>query len=562
MKKRFSLLMVLFVLVGMSACSTAQENTKGNVLTIGVQALSGTFHPAYSASVYDFYVNDLIYDSLLSKDEEGNFIPNLAASLPTISEDYKDFTFTLKEDTYFSNGNKVTTEDVAFSFMMLADPQYDGRYGSIVNNLVGYEQYRNGENETFEGIEVIDDTRIAFHFIEGNRDNLHMLSNLGISCKAEYPSYQKGDLEEIKQKLTKPIGSGPYKLKQFSTEDGAALERNEKDKREGYEINNLVLKPVNEDTKFESLKKGNIDVLTDISDPTLIEKGSKSDELQFNEYEKAGLTWLTFNCASDITKEQPVRKALTLAFDRKEFVDHAFACDDCSDEVSLSYVPQIFQNPSSKLHDYVVGEKQVEGLEDSSYNIEEANKILDDSGWVMQKDGVRYKDGKPLQIKMLLANEFKYSDTLVSMLNQHWKQLLGVDLKIANIEFNSLIAKLMNDSAVNEYDAFVLSSVFSSSDLGSIYTLFHSSQIGNGKDNFARINNAEIDALLDKGKQTFDEKEMEDIYLQLSIAIEEQYSNIPMYGLKSYDFYTKSLKDFTTNAYYPWTKAMKDAKFS
>lgn len=145
----------------------------------------------------------------------------------------------------------------------------------------------------------------------------------------------------------------------------------------------------------------------------------------------------------------------------------------------------------------------------------------------------------------------------MSVLQNDWKSI-GVDLQVANIEFNSMIAKVSDDEELDDWNAFMLSSTFSSADLDSIYTLFHSS--ANEGRNLARVNNSNIDAVLDEGRAELNLDNVEDIYLRAAVLIHNEYAYIPFYGNNNFDIYHKRLKDFHTSSYYSWTSALKDAK--
>lgn len=555
-KKLKIIFLTLCFTIVLSGCQNKNtSNQSDDTLSVGVASLSGTFNPIYTVTVYDSYVNDLVYDSLLTRDFDGNLVASLAKELPEISEDYKTYTFHLKDDIKFSNGTLLTAEDVAFSFTVLADSVYDGPYLSLVENIVGFEDYHNNETDSLSGIEVVDENTITFHFKEAYRNNIDNLAYMGIMCKSTYPDYEKGNLEPLKKSVNKPIGSGPYILKDWASDTGAVLVKNEYYDRDGYTIKNINIKPVNASSMVLQLEKNEIDILAEVNDPELISVGSNHNDLRLNAYPKAAISWLAMNCANGATADINVRKALALAFDRESIVNNYFACDDCVEE--LAYVPKIFQNPISSLNEYVIGTKSIEGLEDDSYNLKAAEKLLEESGWIKGKKGIRYKDGNKLTIKLLVAEEQLISDTLVTVLKNDWKSI-GVDLKIANIEANSLIAKVSINEELDDWNAFSLSSAFSSNDLDSIYSMFHS--VSNEGRNLARVNNKDIDAILDEGRKELNLENVDSIYLKAALLIQSEYAYIPFYGNNNFDIYNKRLTDFKTSSYYSWTKALKDAK--
>lgn len=553
-KRMICITFVICISFALFSCSKPTEDA----FKVGVPSISGTFNPIYTSTVYDSYVNDLVYESLLSFDKEGKRCAALA-SLPEISADHKTYTFTLSDNAYFSNGNKLTAEDVVFSFSLLADPVYDGMYGDIVANMQGYEEYQKDEKEVFTGIEAINENTVCFHFKEGYRTNIDSIASLKIMNKAAYPDYHKGDLESIKKSLAKPIGSGPYMVKKYASDSGVYLQKNPYYQKEGYAIDAILIQEIDTASTTLELEKGNIDAVFETSDSSIISFADKNEHFNLHEYDSANLSWLTFNCANKATSDRMVRKALTLAFDRDYFIQHYYECDSGDKNITLAYKPKIFQNPLSSLHEYVIGNQSVANIEDDSFHLEAAKQLLTDQGWILQEDGYRYKDGERLIIKVMAANEQQIADTLVTMWQKDWSAI-GVEVKVAYVDFNTMIEKAMNDDELEDWNAFILSSVFSGNDLDSIYTIFHSSAAGNGGNNFARLRNSAVDKALDEGRKEFTESRVDEIYLQAAALIHNEFANIPIASTQKFDIVNQRVVHLDSNAYYPWTKALQDAE--
>lgn len=103
-------------------CSSSSSDNSNNVLTVGITAqMNGVFSPLYYESAYDAYAINLIYQSMLQYDENEELQPVLAKELPTISDDGKTVTFKLNKGVKFSDGSKLTSSDVKYTFTVLAD---------------------------------------------------------------------------------------------------------------------------------------------------------------------------------------------------------------------------------------------------------------------------------------------------------------------------------------------------------------------------------------------------------------------------------------------------------
>src|SRR5690554_1125367 len=110
-------------------------------LKVGITEASGNFNPLYYSSSYDGYVVDLVFEGLATLNFDGDEYVPVVAEDWDISEDGKTITFNLRDDVVFSDGTPLTANDVVFTYKVLADPSYSGRYGSVVKDLEGYEAF-------------------------------------------------------------------------------------------------------------------------------------------------------------------------------------------------------------------------------------------------------------------------------------------------------------------------------------------------------------------------------------------------------------------------------------
>jgi peptide/nickel transport system substrate-binding protein len=94
----------------------------GGTITEGIIGTPTLINPVIANSDADKDLTALIYSGLMRRDSQGNLIPDLAVSLPTISENNKEYTFTLRDDAKFHNGKKLTADDVLFTIEKIKDP--------------------------------------------------------------------------------------------------------------------------------------------------------------------------------------------------------------------------------------------------------------------------------------------------------------------------------------------------------------------------------------------------------------------------------------------------------
>jgi peptide/nickel transport system substrate-binding protein len=102
--------------------SIAQAQGSGGTLTIAIPTNPLTLDPFNLLNHDAMVASQQIYENLVETDLDGNLRPQLAKALPTISADRKSYIFDLREDVTFQNGQKMTAEDVKYSFDFLLNP--------------------------------------------------------------------------------------------------------------------------------------------------------------------------------------------------------------------------------------------------------------------------------------------------------------------------------------------------------------------------------------------------------------------------------------------------------
>ena len=153
------------------ALDSFEKQTSDDTLVIGTSEMSGDFYPGWSNNSYDVKVRKLIgiygnnsYDTLV-QDEAGKWQFN-SACLEKEPETVKNAdgsettTFTLKKDLKWSDGSPVTSDNYLFSSLFHSYPSYQLVTGSTnigSDSLKGYEAYKKGDKDVFEGLQKVDD---------------------------------------------------------------------------------------------------------------------------------------------------------------------------------------------------------------------------------------------------------------------------------------------------------------------------------------------------------------------------------------------------------------------
>ena len=534
--------------------SEAGEKKIGGNLVAGVKEMSGNFNPAYYTSAYDAHVVDMVFDRLIVMDVNGEYQPSAAESWE-FSEDAKEITFKMRKDMTFSDGEKVTADDVVFGYKFMSDKTYTGRYGSYVKDLAGYEEYNKGDTTEFKGVVAVDEYTVKFSFKEPLRTNL-ATCDFQIMPEHYYgANWKVGDTSTIAEITTKPMGSGPYTLEKFQEKEFASLKRNPNYYGEGYQIENIVCKFVDDTTDMVELTAKNVDLLDSVVEPKKINEAKSKDFITFNKYDRSGYGYTKFNCESGPTAEKAVRQALYYSFNIKEFVNSYYKDPESGDVLaSTQYHP--FSQVSWGIDKELLGE-----MTQYDFDLEKAKSLLDEAGWKVGPSGFREKDGKVMELNVAAMPDHNILATLIPMWQRDWGEGLKIKLNIAYLEFNTLLdyVQYNSDENVDKWSIYFMANTFNTPDPHDIYSDVNSNDIGSGKSNSCRYKNPEVDKLLDEAKSIIDKDEAKPYYRKIAKLLNEDAPIVPVYANTYFDMYNKKVKGLETSPFRNWVKALKNA---
>ncbi|MGJ8524667.1 hypothetical protein LMG33818_000375 [Halomonadaceae bacterium LMG 33818] len=198
----------------------------GGTLNLQAQASAGTIDPMvnYEAEYWQLYAS--VYDGLVAFNKAGGkagdkIVPDLATSLPQVSDNGKTYTFTLRKGIEFSNGQPVTLKDVVASFQRIFKV-LSPTSGTFYNNIVGASQCLSTPAScTLKGGITTDSAKntVTFHLVHSDPDFLYKLAAPHASIlPASTPDHDVGN--------TPVAGTGSYMFKSYDPNSGLVLVRN------------------------------------------------------------------------------------------------------------------------------------------------------------------------------------------------------------------------------------------------------------------------------------------------------------------------------------------------
>ena len=539
------------------ACSGG-SSSDAKTLTVSVnQSLTGQFTPQYASSAYDQYVVNLCYESMLKYNADNELEPVLAKDLPEVSEDGLTLTYKLEKGHKFSDGTEVTAKDVKFTFTTLADPSYTGPNGGGMDNIVGYKEYNSGAAKELTGVETPDDYTVVFHLVSPQIDAVSLFGTMGIASADHYSKYKQGNVKVVEKNQEESCGSGAYQLKSYDKASGASFVRNEEFKPEKgqYQVDRIVMKKTDVTTEVSELKKGTVDLIPEVIETNKVSEASQADNMAFNYYTRSAVGFVALNANNGATADKAVRQALMYATDRQGFCDSYFGWDKkASDEVKKvkgGYVPAAYWNPASVNFGAVVRNEETT----YAFDMDKANQVLDEAGWVRGADGIREKDGQKLEIKFLLSEGNSVLETLIPIVKKTWGDL-GVDLKQTTVDFSTLLSNIQDTSHDSEWNMCFLATSFTSNQDSSANDSYSNDPENMAVNNYSRINDQALIDQLTKARADSDEKQSKVDYAEAMKMAADDAGYMPVYSGMMFNLYNKKVDLTGTGTLRNWSQSM------
>lgn len=409
----------------------AQE--REDTIIVGVNDFKGEINPLYSSNTYDMWATALIFEGLLSQDESGKISSNIAETW-SVEEEGKKYSFKLKEGIKFCDGSELTSEDIAFTYTAICDPSYAGPYANHMRLLEGYSEYKTGEAEEVIGIQVDSKYEISFYFRESDSSLIYDFQ-MGILPK-KYYNFKKGQIDNLKELFTKPMGAGAYGMELYTEASDIKLKRNEYYWKGVPLTNCIILKKTPGNESLKQLASGEIDMarLTANVDNVNYLQGLGFVDLHL--YDNNGYQYIGLNLRNDNFKDKKVRQALLYGLNREKFIQDYFG------EFGFVYNTPFARSSWA----------YPKGINEYTYDKAKAETLLEEAGWLKKEDGYRYnKEGKKFTIKWSTYEGNKYVEALKTAVTKDWKEL-GIELIVEPLPFQQLVIKVYDDRDFDMYN--------------------------------------------------------------------------------------------------------------
>lgn len=440
-----------------SVSGPASGNDKEVIVTMTTSSepQSG-FDPMFSWGCGEHVHEPLIQSTLFITDIDLNFVNDLATSYEC-SEDGLTWTFDIRDDVKFTDGEPLTARDVAFTI-----------------NGINSNDAAQADLSMIDEAVAVSDTRVEFHLNKPYNAMLYTLAVVGIVPEHAYNAATYGE---------NPIGSGRYMLEQWDRGQQVILKANPDYYGGAPLMDRVVVLFMEEDASLAAANAGKVDVAYTAA--TIVDTVSPEGYTILNceSVDSRGISFpaipsgetreiegdMVVPAGNDVTCDLAIRRAMNYGVDRSKMIDavlngYGSAAYSVSDNMP-------WYNPDMEVQ----------------YDLSAAKSAMEDGGWALNNDGIYEKDGISAQFNLYYSASDSVRQALANVFSEQMKEI--------GIKVNPVGSGWTYDQDgiyMHQYSDPVLWGWGSNSPV-EVYMLHYGASSGN----YACYKNAEIDKHLD-----------------------------------------------------------------
>jgi len=488
----------------------------------------GSLHPGKAQGTHDSWVLEHIFEGLTKKDANGNIVAGMAKEWK-VSEDGLTYTFTLRDGVKWTNGDPVTAGDFEYAWKYALNPNTASDYAYILYPITGAEAYNTAdpskisaeklkELENAVGVKAINDKTLEVKLTAPTAYFTEMLS-----FYTYYPVNKK--VQEANPNwytnAETYVSNGAFKMTEWKHKESITVVKNEDyyDKAK-IKLDGINFAMINSDiTTWQMYENGELDLGFPLPQDVVAQLKSKNDP-QLTIGNDLSTYFYRFNTTVKPLNNAKVRKALSMAINRSIITEQV---TQGGQRPAFSFTPPGIPDAEGKDFQATNGHL-------FEVNIEEAKKLL--------AEGLAEEGMNKLTLT-IIYNTDEGHKRIAEAVQSMWKENLGVEVKLENMEFQ---VKIDREHAL-DYQVSRAGWIGDYIDPMTFLDMF----LSDSSMNDTGWKNAQYDALIKDAQTTTDVvKRMNDLYAAEKILMEEM-PIMPIY------FYTQpyATKSNVTGIYKP-----------
>ncbi|MDR2464726.1 MAG: oligopeptide ABC transporter substrate-binding protein, partial [Streptococcaceae bacterium] len=428
----------------------AIENGTLDVAVVADTPFKGVFNPAFQDDAYDAYFYSPTGGGSIFYTDSTFKLKNGGPADYKFDQDKKTVTVTFNKNLKWSDGKSAGADDYIFSYKTIADKNYEGvRYGNITN-VVGVEEYHDGKAKDISGLKKIDDKTVEVTYKEVSPSLLqsgdggvlnwmipkHTLESIPVEKMAGSDAVRKN-----------PVSFGPFVISKIVKGESVEFVPNKYYYRSTPKVSKITMSTVKSSAAVEALKSNKYDIALSMT------TDNYNDYKDTENYTMLGDTEFSYSYLGFKLGKYDVKKAVSVTDPNAKMADKnlrqamGYALD--WDAIGKKYYNGLRTRANTVISP-VFGalsatDKEVPGY---PYDLDKANKILDDAGYKKGDDGIRTNPkGEKLTINFASMAGGATSQPIADYQIQQWKKI-GLDVKLATgrlIDFQAFYEKVQKD---------------------------------------------------------------------------------------------------------------------
>ena len=528
--------LALVLCASVAACARLSPSggsppARGTTLIVAQQREPASLNPALENGTASTEWGELLFQYLVKYDDRGRLVGDAATEVPTpqnggISRDGLTITYHLRRGLRFADGVPLTARDCVYSIEAINDPANNAQ------SRFGYDVVRKAEaprdevlvlhlRRPFAPLLVVVLAPQGFPILPA-----HLLAHL--------PNFNNVPFDSA------PVGSGPYAVTKWSRGDRVVLRANPYYYRGTPKIARLEIRFVPDPNTamnllrtaeaggyFSDLDYGNYPLLRRIP-------GMRVTRTPMN-----AVGALIFNTQDPVTRDPRVRRALAAALDIPTLMQKAYrGAVDARDAGRGLFIWAY----------------DAKAYPDVRYDPAAARTLLDAAGWRPGSDGVRRKDGRALEV-LLIIQAATPGDALIGNAIAQYEKAVGAVVTLKAFNVTQFVAPAGQGGPVYGGKFQMALYPFVNGDDPDTTDQFSCATVPPHGYNKSRLCDPRVDALLARGQRTYEVAQRKAIYGRLQAILHEQLPIVLLYQRPELDTFTDRLRHQTTSLSTAWWNA-------
>jgi peptide/nickel transport system substrate-binding protein len=481
LRSNFVTFVFTLLVVFLSACSSSHPDP--NTITVLIEFSPNNLDPRIGTDAQSERIDELLFDSLVKKDEHFNLQPWVAEKWEIA--DPLTYIFHLHRGIRFHDGRPLTARDVKWTIDSMID-------GTVVSSKTATTSYQH-----ISSIEARDDQTVIFHMKEPDSGLLWNLSD-GAMGIVPYGSDKTFNVN--------PVGSGPFKFVRNEQDNEVIIARNDDYWADKPKLERVRFAVVPDSTtRALELRKGSADIEINALTADMVGSLRGDRSLVIEQAPGTAVQYLGFNLRDPILADVRIRQAIAYAIDLRPIIDYLWR-----DTVrpTASVIPLQHWAYDTNLKPY-------------PHDLHRARELLQQAGYSVEP-------GRRLRLVMKISTTEEASRLLAVILQQQLHEI-GIDLEIRTFEFATFYADVVH----GVFQIYTLRWVGGSNQDPEVFEyILDSKSFAPRRANRSYYSNPQVDAWIEQAREELDQNKRKEIYAKIQ---EEAFRDLPSLNLWSLD---------------------------